>query len=296
MRNGFFLISIHALLAESDDKNECTNLAPKPFLSTLSLRRATAQHASNILPDQHFYPRSPCGERRFRRFLFAQSVKISIHALLAESDFLVMWTVWPSTTFLSTLSLRRATKFQQSRNSQNIISIHALLAESAERANRLAHAPPKISIHALLAESDCRRTCENCKDRQFLSTLSLRRATPAGRVQRAAGHQISIHALLAESDGRFGAVQHTQINISIHALLAESDMAHLMEHLKLHCISIHALLAESDKRINRNIANGQSHFYPRSPCGERLPRHSADCNCRSISIHALLAESDSTSL
>ena len=34
-------ISIHALLAESDDKNECTSLAPKPFLSTLSLRRAT---------------------------------------------------------------------------------------------------------------------------------------------------------------------------------------------------------------------------------------------------------------
>ena len=55
-------------------------------------------------------------------------------------------------------------------------------------------------------------------------------------------------------------------------------------------------------------------FYPRSPCGERLPekseslttyfisihallaesdlQRSADCSCRSISIHALLAESD----
>ena len=33
-------------------------------------------------------------------------------------------------------------------------------------------------------------------------------------------------------------------------------------------------------------------FYPRSPCGERLLQHSANCNCHSISIHALLAESD----
>ena len=79
-------------------------------------------------------------------------------------------------------------------------------------------------------------------------------------------------------------------------------------------ISIHALLAESD-RINRNIANGQSHFYPRSPCGERpLKRFPPMCTikhfyprspcgerliiCLSffmksiISIHALLAESD----
>ena len=56
-------ISIHALLAESDNKL---------YYFTL--------------PEMYFYPRSPCGERRqsdARRF---QSVHISIHALLAESD------------------------------------------------------------------------------------------------------------------------------------------------------------------------------------------------------------------
>ena len=57
----------------------------------------------------------------------------------------------------------------------------------------------EISIHALLAESDAicpqldRQSCE------FLSTLSLRRATglPA---RRQISEVISIHALLAESD------------------------------------------------------------------------------------------------
>ena len=64
-----------------------------------------------------------------------------------------------------------------------LISIHALLAESDERANRLAHTPPKISIHALLAESD-------------LIALFDFPIVPA----------ISIHALLAESDVRIMSV------------------------------------------------------------------------------------------
>ena len=78
------------------------------FLSTLSLRRATArcqQHrhsqrisihallaesdgtgAGNCWPVPHFYPRSPCGERQTRRASRQQPAGISIHALLAESD------------------------------------------------------------------------------------------------------------------------------------------------------------------------------------------------------------------
>ena len=56
--------------------------------------------------------------------------------------------------FLSTLSLRRAT-----------------------RADSLAHAPPQISIHALLAESDVMDTLILANAVLFLSTLSLRRAT-----------------------------------------------------------------------------------------------------------------------
>ena len=79
-----------------------------------------------------FYPRSPCGERlHFATLKFVNPYisihallaesdvylasqtfdidKISIHALLAESDVLSAVLTVPSTLFLSTLSLRRAT-------------------------------------------------------------------------------------------------------------------------------------------------------------------------------------------
>ena len=145
--------------------------------------------------------------------------------------------------FLSTLSLRRATQIKQTCRAETSISIHALLAESDERADSLAHAPPEISIHALLAESDisARRGAREsidfyprspCGERQiplrcfltiktFLSTLSLRRAT-LQHLTCGANSCISIHALLAESD--LANMRNSPNNqISIHALLAESD-------------------------------------------------------------------------
>ena len=36
--------------------------------------------------DAYFYPRSPCGERQLYERRTAAGVRISIHALLAESD------------------------------------------------------------------------------------------------------------------------------------------------------------------------------------------------------------------
>ena len=56
-----------------------------------------------------------------------------------------------------------------------------------------------ISIHALLAESDNDAKRQTYRLNGFLSTLSLRRATVVD-VRRATGTAISIHALLAESD------------------------------------------------------------------------------------------------
>ena len=56
-------------------------------------------------------------------------------------------------------------------------------------------------------------------------------------------------------------------------------------------ISIHALLAESD-RDDAERAGQSIHFYPRSPCGERLRSLPQVRQRRMISIHALLAESD----
>ena len=84
------------------------HVAGRRFLSTLSLRRATACwyikemtanisiHALLAESDQtkrlkkpkrlNFYPRSPCGERQLRVVRGDNTKCISIHALLAESD------------------------------------------------------------------------------------------------------------------------------------------------------------------------------------------------------------------
>ena len=146
------------------------------------------------------------------------------------------------------------------------ISIHALLAESDTPSLQTKTVSPSISIHALLAESDGRFQQTSCSTGQFLSTLSLRRATchsSCGYVRRL----ISIHALLAESDSALWLVAWHLFSISIHALLAESDTGNCYG-AHPHFISIHALLAESDgHRASRD--RYKNYFYPRSPCGER---------------------------
>ena len=80
-------ISIHALLAESDVLNPLETLIILIFLSTLSLRRATAKKLQNN----------------------KKELRISIHALLAESDDTNAKLNTKNLLFLSTLSLRRAT-------------------------------------------------------------------------------------------------------------------------------------------------------------------------------------------
>ena len=170
-------ISIHALLAESDTRGEHHASSQQEFLSTLSLRRATGSGCRHRQRREYFYPRSPCGERLHIGALLLSVGLISIHALLAESDDGDVFLVSPSSTFLSTLSLRRATWKPQrlrslrpyfyprspcgerpSRENDNraitIISIHALLAESDRQDDRILQVVLRISIHALLAESD----------------------------------------------------------------------------------------------------------------------------------------------
>ena len=127
-------ISIHALLAESDAVFAVERSPASRFLSTLSLRRATINsradnvkrdisiHALLAESDQtkqtpktdqgDFYPRSPCGER------LMCTVKLAAPVL-----------------FLSTLSLRRATRTGLTCGDGRSISIHALLAESDKDAN-----------------------------------------------------------------------------------------------------------------------------------------------------------------
>ena len=123
----------------------------------------------------------------------------------------------------------------------------------------------------------------------FLSTLSLRRATPVllsfsysiedfyprspcGE-RRYSGKRfmlevdISIHALLAESDGAVVDVI-AEVGISIHALLAESDLEGRVS-------AVEGFLFLSTLSLRRATIYGYEynrqvvHFYPRSPCGER---------------------------
>ena len=128
-----------------------------------------------IIKITDFYPRSPCGERRWNSTERPE-----------ESHF------YPRSPCGERLVKKTITFYPPA------ISIHALLAESDHAPNRHP-CPRSISIHALLAESDWALQAGSTARRPFLSTLSLRRAT--GYV-RYCTHTpgISIHALLAESD------------------------------------------------------------------------------------------------
>ena len=149
-------ISIHALLAESD------KVVFSKYTQYVSLRRA--------VPGQHFYPRSPCGERLLWALYSASIVAI----------------------FLSTLSLRRATQLLNFLLRVALISIHALLAESDR--NQMQQG---FNASIALGERP-RKPTAIANTPKFLSTLSLRRAT----VSESASGSTKIHALLAESDAR----------------------------------------------------------------------------------------------
>ena len=191
-------ISIHALLAESDrrrplgrphrphfyPRSPCGErlpalpLPPAPwaFLSTLSLRRATCSSRWRNSTGRYFYPRSPCGERR------SAGRRNGTGGL-----------------FLSTLSLRRATYagprlcarqyhfYPRSPCGERLTSIYLPpkpqnfypRSPCGERPGYMdaLREDSDISIHALLAESDHTAVSRKKGEKEFLSTLSLRRAT-----------------------------------------------------------------------------------------------------------------------
>ena len=146
--------------------------------------------------------------------------------------------------FLSTLSLRRATAYPDMIICTNVISIHALLAESDYRErtseNRYRHFYPRSP----------------CGER------------PPQPPQRREFYKISIHALLAESDLILPPVDTSSVSISIHALLAESDYKErpgqtarpkFLSTLSLRRATVLVWFS----------CGGACDFYPRSPCGER---------------------------
>ena len=191
----------------------------------------------------HFYPRSPCGERRFGRIMNVSS----------GSDFYprspcgerLIFTARQAAVgvFLSTLSLRRATAYQRQKAQNQQISIHALLAESDTLSFNGLLAGYPISIHALLAESD--RRVLKCDNRAI----------------------ISIHALLAESDPvHFQGVLDSVRFLSTLSLrratktnTGSNESGEFLSTLSLRRATYHRIL----------LQRSANYFYPRSPCGER---------------------------
>ena len=239
-------ISIHALLAESDvlTHRACTmpgiflstlslrratadlfaiSARVRLFLSTLSLRRATTGTFSTMPHKPDFYPRSPCGERRFRCVPVRRGDPISIHALLAESDVAAYAKACRDQLFLSTLSLRRATgeSFSEWSSTVNFYP----RSPCGERPGRgLAWLVDWLflSTLSLRRATQIPFRCAVHTDK-FLSTLSLRRAT---RWSRIFWHPKSYFYPRSPCGERLHYDNYNLhcVEISIHALLAESDV------------------------------------------------------------------------
>ena len=223
----FFTIAIFKIKADirmnkttlnsQKEKHSIANFYPRspcgerPYTLSLPRRRKS-----------DFYPRSPCGERLHIGRGCVMIHRISIHALLAESD---------TTKVAGLLALI-------------YISIHALLAESDGSSAVFSGCCTGISIHALLAESDADRIGyavrllyfyprSPCGERPqevsvrrgvalFLSTLSLRRATGIVPIRYGFGATF-LSTLSLRRATRLCQRQPRAQAISIHALLAESD-------------------------------------------------------------------------
>ena len=211
------MISIHALLAESDFSHRESgqnyiNFNPRSPCGERQRRPLL------IRIQRDFNPRSPCGERLLAHALPPQLQDFNPRSPCGERPSAPQ-NILLTGKFQSTLSLRRATR---------------------ERSHR-------------------GRTSE------FQSTLSLRRATLRGHLP-AKWHQISIHALLAESDPQAEQVE-LLIGISIHALLAESDDRAQRRHKPRRNFNPRSPCGE--RRLDLILSPFSIDFNPRSPCGER---------------------------
>ena len=192
------LISIHALLAESDIGPQV--VADRVGISIHALLAESDGHfADRHRQLYHFYPRSPCGER--------PGNDVSGNIVIA---------------FLSTLSLRRATHKGTNTGTNISISIHALLAESDPVVTSTAGVATKF-----LSTLSLRRATQNPGEHyvafRFLSTLSLRRATGSNQAIISKTNNFYPRSPCGERPIA-GRITSNGTKISIHALLAESDV------------------------------------------------------------------------
>ena len=281
------IISIHALLAESDPFFHDALGVHRLFLSTLSLRRATAYRRGCRKVTKNFYPRSPCGERQIVSLLPRAGSRISIHALLAESDVDFQFFGYTVHNYYPRSPCGERLKALCDDMLDGMISIHALLAESdstgtdtttddqnfyprspcGERQHHFRDFQARLYFYP---RSPCGERLCPVNVAQVLDDFYPR--SPCGeRLAWVLPPRNASHFYPRSPCGerqRFQNPIKVEIVISIHALLAESDYNCSKKATKHKHISIHALLAESDPK----------------QAARRIPQ--------AISIHALLAESD----
>ena len=304
-------ISIHTLLAESDDGIITSRQLPATFLSTLSLRRATRSNQSVIRQPNNFYPHSPCGERRIKP-IFGQinanfyphspcgerprQVKQTCRAKLyfyphspcGERRYLdtrkscnvrdfyphspcgerpyTMTTTICTVSFLSTLSLRRATSRPRRGPDLRGISIHTLLAESDIISQHGEPNSGNFYPHSPCGERQ-RKSHRRIRPERFLSTLSLRRATIINPHSTPDNGNFYPHSPCGER-------QHPKYPTEYRwQFLSTLSLRRATVRITRESASIKHFYPHSpcgERRWNSTERPLESHFYPHSPCGERL--------------------------
>ena len=259
-------ISIHALLAESDLIFPPVDTSSVSISIHALLAESDHNRGVNLLGFQHFYPRSPCGERQryftyfIGRLLFLSTLSLRRATFIPLTAFYAFSNFYPRSpcgerqsssynAYLAENISIHALLAESDRgwtlniNGPMTISIHALLAES-DKVKVVDPGFVNISIHALLAESDRGRQPASSQSSAFLSTLSLRRATQNPTQQRETQTFLSTLSLRRATQCSLKQVSECMIFLST---------------LSLRRATIAAI----------NALGAQINFYPRSPCGER---------------------------
>ena len=262
--NGCDAISIHALLAESDYWLPVRHSRTEAFLSTLSLRRATAAE-HRLLALNSISIHALLAESDLIHITQYSMCKISIHALLAESDIL-----------------------GNPCAGCPAISIHALLAESdgcriehdaavaydfyprspcGERQGACVGAALRLNFYP-------RSPCGERHETDYTMYLedNFYPRSPCGERQTSAAY----------SQKKYYFYPRSPCGERLASAWAMSETLVFLSTLSLRRATARA----------RRSWLWYPHFYPRSPCGERPPFCVSVLLIRGISIHALLAESD----
>ena len=133
--SNFGLISIHALLAESDTSQAIFGVNFSDFYPRSPCGERPEGASARVRPVIYFYPRSPCGERLPDSIKPSPRSIISIHALLAESDLRPSRPQDGLVHFYPRSPCGERLLVLGTRDSYGTISIHALLAESDTTVN-----------------------------------------------------------------------------------------------------------------------------------------------------------------